>query len=545
MSFFRVSKSSIDKVAELYRVGGSDGIIGRFFVNTSLFASIVSDLGGTGEPGLLPDLLSHCLDRREEVRQAANSAVTELLSAVPRARLFEMDSWIRNALSHWDRWENAWSKMTSADLGQFSDECFAPLALATMHSNGRVREAALRRLAMRRDGSELPFLLLRMNDWVGPIREAVRGFVSNRIHEEYAPYFIRDMALLLRIEKCQRTKHVWISEAMKELFQKDGSTSALLEGLRDTDGFIRRACLQLAIGRSNEVANAALATALTDVDPMSRLWAAKQLIALTEDEALPSLYAKLRNDAFMPVRHEALTALVTRRATDAQEPLMEALFDRHSSIRMLARYYLRGRVDAAEIYRSGIQTLAGPRLAVAILGLAECGEKTDAKLIVAFLKSHEIRFRKAAVIAIGRIAAEEMKKELLAALVDESSGVSALASNALHAVAASLAVELGSILTSHPTFFVRKNALKLVCCLSKWECLPLLLAACRDTSDHVTTLAKVAVENWLNRYNYSWIIPTRTQLANADRESRLSRECLPPVVARELVKLIGESSKLG
>lgn len=543
MDFRRVSQSSTDKLADLYRASGSGGIVSRLFGNPSLVAGIIVDLGETREAGLLPDLLPHCLSGQRDVRESAARAVTKLLAAIPARRLFEADVWIREALCHWGRWENDWSKMKPADVARFADADFGPLAFASMHTNGRVREAALRRLAARTDGAELPFLLLRLNDWVVPIRDIARDLVKARVREEYALFFVRDLALLLRIERCQRGEHRWLSEAMTELFQREGSAEALQAGLHSADRNVRRACLRFASTAAAPRAIAALKAALADADPMCRLWAAKQLIAGATHDELPSLHAALCGDAFMPVRRESLTALAERNPAAAHAALVDALLDKHTSMRAVARFYLKGRVDAAEFYRRAMDAQRGARLSAALLGLSECGEKADAHKIAPFLVSPEIRFRKAAVIAIGRLAADENRSDLLRALADTSPGVSAAACAALRPVVSAVMGELAALLQTHPTPFVRKNALTLVRSLSKWERLPLLLAACRDAHEDVSQPAALALDFWFYSYNGSFVTPSATQLGAAKMELHSSAGCVAPNIADELASLIASWEK--
>lgn len=45
----------------------------------------------------------------------------------------------------------------------------AVLGVLSNHHNGYVREEAVRLLSQVTDGSELPYLLVRQNDWVAPI----------------------------------------------------------------------------------------------------------------------------------------------------------------------------------------------------------------------------------------------------------------------------------------------------------------------------------------------------------------------------------------
>src|SRR5579872_1118675 len=73
------------------------------------------------------------------------------------------------------------------------------LGYASFHRNGYVRHEAIRLLAQIEDGSELPFLLIRQNDWVQPIAGEARTAVESRLTEAYLPNFVKNFALVVRL----------------------------------------------------------------------------------------------------------------------------------------------------------------------------------------------------------------------------------------------------------------------------------------------------------------------------------------------------------
>ena len=538
MDIQRISQSSADKLAEVNR-GGS--LLSRLLRNYERAAAIIVELGKTGEVGLLPDLLRFALEDNSSLRAAAYSALSDLLSAIPLGHLLEVDTWLREALGHWGRWDSAWARMNPRLVSSLvGRNDFGALAFAAMHGNGHVREAALCQLAQRSDGSELPFLLLRLNDWVVPVRELARGFVSARVRNDYASHLLRCLPLILRIVRCERAQHGWLIEVITQLLNRSECATILQEGLRAPDRETRRACLRFAAVGDETSARAALAFALNDSDPTSRLWAAKHLLSSVEPAELQPLHARLQRDSFMPIRREALTTLVIRVPDAADAALTQALLDRHSSMRELARFHLKDKVDAAGFYREAVHSERGIALVAAIRGLGECGVAADAAIVAAFLDSTEIRLRKAAIAAVGRLAAEEMSKPLLAALADDSPGISAEACSALRAIAPGLTQELRCLLRAEPVPFVRKNALRLVFRLGKWEQLPLILAACRDASPNVASAALDAVGKWLVRSKRSYVSPTPNQLAESESELRQSREFLDSRLEKEITALIND-----
>jgi hypothetical protein len=85
------------------------------------------------------------------------------------------------------------------------------IALASMHKSGFVRERAVRLLAGRRDGGELPLLLVRVNDWVAPVREAAGAAVRARLQPAYAVHFVRCLTLVEDLGGERRASHQALS----------------------------------------------------------------------------------------------------------------------------------------------------------------------------------------------------------------------------------------------------------------------------------------------------------------------------------------------
>lgn len=59
-----------------------------------------------------------------------------------------------------------------------------------------MREEAIRRSATSADGSEIPFLLLRSNDWVKPVREAAQSALRARLAPAHVPDLVKALPML-------------------------------------------------------------------------------------------------------------------------------------------------------------------------------------------------------------------------------------------------------------------------------------------------------------------------------------------------------------
>lgn len=540
MNFRRISEKSLAALRLLHQSRRFSWLLDKDHQE----ASIIFELGSSREPGLLPDLAGFALHPGAIVRTVTRNALCTLLSGVPCAHLLELDVFTREMLNHWDRHDDRWETLLPATVSRWgSKDDLAVLALASMHPNGHVREAAIRVLAKYETGAELPFILLRMNDWVAAIRELAYGVILSKVRSDYAGHFLRCLPLILRLEQCGRASHTWLIEKTSDLLSQSESASTLQAGLKSPDRNIRLTSLRFAVAANPSIAKKALNNALEDHDSAVRLWSARQLLFASKPDILADLYAELARDPFMPIRREGLNALVRCKDDGLHAALERALLDPNPSMRELSRFHLGNDFDPAAFYRDALESRSGGQLASAICGLGECGTENDANLVTGFLHSPEIRLRRMAVTALGRLAPEKFKEPLLRALVDESPGVSLAACRALLKFVHDIGIQsLRELLTSHPAPFVRKNALRLIGKLGKWEQIAAILAACRDPSDRVSLPAADTVRLWLARYNRSYATPSPTQISNAIQEFRSSREFLDSRTMSELEAIFSEWS---
>jgi hypothetical protein len=123
------------------------------------------------------------------VARAAARTIDILVSSASIKELVGIDEAVRQT---W-RWRanELWRAIGDVDaLPMDLQHPAAVLGAISFHDDGHVREAAVRRLVALREGDELPFLLLRANDWVEPVRLMAREAVQQRLRPEYAKRFV-------------------------------------------------------------------------------------------------------------------------------------------------------------------------------------------------------------------------------------------------------------------------------------------------------------------------------------------------------------------
>lgn len=213
-------------------------------------AEILSEIGNSGEPAAIIDIIPFILATNPAVATVAAKAVHKLILGTTTDELVWLDHVLRKKFSYWGHYLYEWHKLSPDDLGKlerFEDASVSLLEMASFHQSGYVREEAIKRLALITSGAELQFLLLRANDWVANVRDATYDAIRSRLKPDYARHFIRTLTLVSRLEKAGRYDHKPLVQAIYQLLQSEECRTALLESLEAEDRFIRRACFKLAL----------------------------------------------------------------------------------------------------------------------------------------------------------------------------------------------------------------------------------------------------------------------------------------------------------
>lgn len=468
-------------------------------------------------PYLIPMLFS---DNRDESLSGAR-AVEALLSRATPEGLAWLDELIRQSLLF--GYHVHWQKLQPLDLAKWvgpGEQGRLLLRLSSFHSNGYIREESVRRLTLIEDGSELPYLLIRLGDWVIQVREAAKWAVLQRIRKSYADHFVKNLALVLRLKGKRRADHTHIIELVTRLLSGPSARPSVFAGINDRSRTVRRACFQLlTTGRPADLSNTLLMATEVE-DPVIRLRAAGLLGDVLPADQLSAALLKLLRDRFPPIRREALSLWVKAFPANAGEKLMLALLDGCRSVREEARYHLRKNDDSdfAQFYRDALVGGDSKVLGATISGLAESGIPEDAELVLPFLFHPMAKIRRAACRCLMVLGGAKFVHRIFQMVLDDSPGVSAQARKALEPHTGSLtATKIWNTFkaTAKPVH-ARLNLLRLIAALPKWEKISYLILAASDEDRAVAEMAGDHVLRWNYGYNRSQSVPSKEQIERLD-----------------------------
>lgn len=465
--------------------------------------------------------------------------IHQIISELSPLDLATLDQRVRESLMAYRYYDlHNWQTLRPSDVGRLAQSKFATslIGLASSHFSGYVREAAVVELASQRTGKELPFLLIRLNDWVSQVRDVAASAVRARIEPAYAVHFLANISLVLRLRICGRVEKKFVDDIC-DLLKRPECKDVLQAGTTSKDKAVRRISFHLAAEAEPSTRAAIIRAAMTDPDAVARSWAVRHFLPEVSPDELPGVIEPMLKDRFMPVRRDALWYAATKRPDIAREPLRAALLDNHISMRETARQFLSVAdvTDARLFYAEAVERGTDKQRFAAICGFGETGSATDVKLVTPFLSSKLTKLRRAAVYAIGKLDADGNLETLIRFVSDEKPSVAREALKALLKKARQIPLEeLERMLAGNSSFHVRRNALTLILHTDKWRKLPPLLNACGDKDAKISGLASRALRDWFFTYNRSFAEPTRTDFERIESTLAKVEPTLPHGAAREL-----------
>lgn len=469
-----------------------------------------------GEPAAIPQLAPALLLTTGPEQLALARALGALLAGTGPEDLALLDEATRGSWVFMDHYGETWRRLDPRELARWvgpGEPGALLLRLASFHANGFIREEAVRRLALITDGSELPYLLLRLNDWVSPVRLAAERALAARIGPAYAEPFVQNLALVVRLQRVERVEPRLL-EQIVGLLTDPATRPLMIAAMRHGTLLVRRASYRFLTSGSPADLEQVLLAARAVRDPLIRLWSLRRAAtALAPDHLLPVVDG-LCTDRSAMVRYEALTLLATGFSGKATARLVFGLLDSSPSVRAVARFHLRkrGKFNFATFYRNSMGLAAPSKLAVSIAGLAETGVGTDAQWLIPHLSHPAVRVRRAAVRGVMRLGGEACAHLVLERVLDPAPGVSRAATWAMETYAGSLGgMALWTRFAAPGPGHVRRHLLRLMTALPKWESIGYLVEAAGDADEAIASLALEYIRRWNARYNQGQTVPSHEQ----------------------------------
>ncbi|MFD5036840.1 hypothetical protein ACFWNI_06960 [Streptomyces sp. NPDC058377] len=310
--------------------------------------------------------------------------------------------------------------------GPLPDAAESRVALALCHPDGRVREAALARVAVA--PGLRPLLVVRCADRVTPVRDRARALLGETAGPQLAP-------LILLLSRRDRGGFALrLLEGALRLGAAQNVEALLTYG----DRAVRRLAYRIAVDRQLLTpAELARTAAAASGDTSVQALCADAALAGAGEGDFDAVVAPLLASRSPQVRSAGVTGL---RRTGRHREAIAFLADRSALVRACARYVVRqGGTDPLPLYRSMCADPA--RYPAAAAGLGECGSRADVDTLW-HLTGHQLpAVRAHAVSAL--CALDAVRPDRLRPLLDDLSAVVVrAAARALQPHAATLDTDL-------------------------------------------------------------------------------------------------------
>lgn len=493
----RVSDQTRELLVQLYQLPSVRSWFGGKRVATQTIA-LVERIAEQGEAASVSEIARCLFSASEDVRKTTCRAIHRLIAPLPPDDLLHLSGVIGWSCG-WDI-SDAWDKLKPSEVASLiaDPSCRTSLlGFVSFHRSGYVRHEALRLLSAIHDGSELPFLLIRQNDWVQPISSDAREAVHSRLKDANLPAFIRCLPLVVHLLKFGRHDHSPIVHRVVEMLLKPEMDASLSEVLRSSNRSVRREVCRFGLNLEGVHRPRVVAHGLGSTDAVVRYWCACKVRHCIPLEAIDAMIQRLQQDRYMPVRREGLSLEVDVHPERSQSVWQRALLDSNVSVRDLARFHLQKvpGFDAIGFYRDWLAT-NGPTFA-AIGALGEIGDATDLPTLRGFLTSRLPSWRRAAVRSLASVGKERVAPELVGCLRDESPGVIREAGRKLVPLLNSVPGEmLLKIVLEGNSEQAKQMALLLIFEKGKWDGLPWLIRVADHCDASVATNAQSFIEAW-------------------------------------------------
>ena len=474
----------------------------------------IQKLADSGEPATIPAIASGLFSPSKATREASAAAVRKLVPLVPSeqlGRLSELlgkDAYAYRYLSAtWDRVQPQYVKNYLANTKDI-----AVAGLLSLHKNGFVREVAVRFLASCQTGQEIPFLLIRQNDWVNSISVAAHRICVEKLSSEYLVHFAREIDLIFHLLECKRRDLSQMVNQFVDLLIAPNNQSHLKEAVTYSSRKHGRTFVSYLLDRKGDHLADTIKAGVDCKDMLIRAKCVRHAddhLTLAECEAMVD---HLILDKFASVRQEAYE-LKARLFPDRSDDVWKhCLFDKRRSLRETAIFYLqKANHDVAALCRDRLSR--DRNNLPALSGLSSTGDRADLETLFGYLITPFASRRAEAIRGVGRIGGKTDLIKLQTLLLDESSRVVRATHQQLQSIAMSIDSDrLFELIKKCNTLVGRRAILNLLMQQGRWRSLSYLIEASASSEQELAGLSKESIwSTFSSNRNFTQPSPTQKQ----------------------------------
>lgn len=395
------------------------------------------------------------------------------------------------------------------------------LGIASLNSNGYIREKAIRNFSKVSSSSAIPYILLRLNDWVLPVRSLAEYMLKNILTLDNVDAFIDNSYLINKLQNVLRANLLNTSELIVDYLKDDSIKSKIKSNLRHPQVKARLFCYMLlreSISSDEDIINSALKDKSFEI----KIWLVEAIKRLDSDQRIYSV-GKLLNDKTAKVVTSVLRNFEDIVYLEFKDVLEKLVTDNRASVRDEARFIAKKYSlikDFPEYYKKQLSENPTPGM---LLGLGETGCKSDFALVSSFYTSENAKIKLAAITAMWKISKDEAINYVLKELDSEIPKIKKTAKKII------LGSRMPQVIYEMKTYMesdrsdIRLFALKAICRYGGWRALEAILFAVSNWQNQEKNKAISFLDDWLIKSASLYTRPDSTTYNNITRLFELVR----------------------
>lgn len=489
---------------------------------------MIRALGDTGEALLASALLEFAFNFHRGISRTAANSIAQLLQACSAEELAYLCKRMREAGEYgstpWMQQQLVESAVAKT-WGLGAPGVFV-LGLSSFCQSGYVREIAVQELGRCDMPEAIPFLMLRLNDWVPQVQRAAMAAIENFLTVEHAGPLVEALPALIRFLELPTSAFEEWMKKLREQLASPAFAEALKAGLSSDAVRVRRECTSIAIqAKRADTCRAGLASP----DPHVRRHCADYLLGSLQNQPKIRLIEQLLDDVDPSVRRSALRAAATQQTNNLHALLERGLMDPSSKVRSTAAFHMRESfgMDLAGFYRSQIALASGRSLGIALMGLERFGDAGDVELLLPHRSSPCAHIARPALRALGRLDPGNQARRMTELLAHAKRSFSKIARDFFleHHVLMDLDA-MESMLRSNPLEHVRFHAFEVLKQTGKWSRLRFGLIALGHADGELQKRAATAIRDWMRDFNRLQQPPTPIEVEAVQAQATAARKAL-------------------
>lgn len=465
----------------------------------------------------------------KELVRRVGRAIRELLEPYTMEQMIRLSETFRQYTSmDWViDWENISLSLRKDEFEQENDYIYT-LIVGSFHPNGYFREQCLFLLAEY--GNTLPYLVLRMNDWVGIIREEVRGITLKKAEScSLAELFVSCQALD-KVERSGRREEADLLELKGIIWRriKEEIHAFPVDEIPKYEFGVRKSVYRMLFFKK-----------LLDMDQADQLLD-QEKHSFCQSVLISGILKHYdcpmeKIDGYLLHR----VSCVRRKALEYKYDLVKGpwpglehmLLDTSRGIRELAAFILEKymRMDIPGFY---ISHLKDENPVIPIIGLGETGDSAMAARLTPFLDHPSEKVVKQTILAIGRLAGEKEEELYWNCLFDQrvpisKAGYLCATRNSVRYGADRLYEEFKKSRIPHVKWYLALLILK----ENSWDRLSYVMEMYRDGS--LEMMREKLLESMWKRNVYARVSSGKAEQIRSAVEDY--REILPDTLVKEIL----------